>query len=81
MGIIIVLLVELVKPPAALGLREVTGAVPDSLAYYYLRQGRKVSFPGGEQAVQEGEERVAGPAQQLGEACFLASGRGVVWYV
>ena len=51
----------------ALGLREVTGSAPDSLAYYYLRQGRKVSFTGGEPAIQEGEERVAGVAQRLGD--------------
>ena len=51
----------------ALGLREVTGAAPDSLAYYYLRQGRKVSFPGGEPAIQEGKERVTGLADRLQE--------------
>ncbi len=51
----------------ALGLREVTGSAPDSLAYYYLRQGRKVSFTGGEPAIQEGKERVTGLADRLQE--------------
>ena len=36
----------------ALGLRTVTGAAPDVLVYHYLRQERKVSFPGGEAAVE-----------------------------
>ena len=49
----------------ALGLRTVTGAAPDVLVYHYLRQERKVSFPGGEAAVEEGKERVVGLAQQL----------------
>ncbi len=51
----------------ALGLKEVTGSTPDSLAYYYLRQGRKVSIPGGEPAIQEGKEQIAGLANQLQE--------------
>ena len=51
----------------AVGLKEVTGSTPDSLAYYYLRQERKVSFPGGDLAIQEGMDRVGELAQQLRE--------------
>ena len=51
----------------AVGLKEVTGSTPDSLAYYYLRQERKVSFPGGDLANQEGMDRVGELAQQLRE--------------
>ncbi len=51
----------------AVGLQEVTGSTPDSLAYYYLRQERKVSFPGGDLAIQEGKDRVAELAHQLQE--------------
>ncbi len=49
----------------ALGLKEVTGSTSDTLTYYYLRQERKISFPGGEAAIQEGQERMAELAQQL----------------
>ncbi len=49
----------------SLGLREVTGSTSDTLTYYYLRQERKITFPGGESAIQEGQEQVAGLAQQL----------------
>ena len=49
----------------SLGLKEVTGYTSDILTYYYLRQERKITFPGGEVAVREGQEQVAGLAQQL----------------
>ena len=49
----------------ALGLQALTTAVPDVLTYYYLRQERRVSFPGGEAAIEEGKERVADLAQRL----------------
>ncbi len=51
----------------SLGLKEVTGSTSDTLTYYYLRQERKISFPGGEAAIQEGQDQVAGLAQQLRE--------------
>ncbi len=31
----------------ALGLKETTGSTADTLSFYYLRQERKISFPGG----------------------------------
>src|ERR671919_1602494 len=49
----------------ALGLQEVTGATPDTLTYYYLRQERQISFPGGEAAIQEGKEQAIRIAEQL----------------
>ena len=51
----------------AVGLKELTRSTSDTLTYYYLRQERKVSFPGGESAIQEGQEQVAELAQQLQE--------------
>ena len=51
----------------SLGLKEVTGSIPDTLAYYYLRQEKKVTFTGGEPAIQEGKEQVAGLVHQLQE--------------
>jgi RecB family exonuclease len=49
----------------ALGLQEITGAIPDTLTYYYLRQEQQLSFPGGEAAIQEGKEQAARIAKQL----------------
>ncbi len=49
----------------ALGLQEVTGATPDTLTYYYLRQEQRIFFPGGEAALQEGKEQATRIAQQL----------------
>ena len=48
-----------------MGLKAVTGATPDTLTYYYLRQEQRIYFPGGEAAIQEGEERAAELARQL----------------
>ena len=52
----------------AAGLQAVTGATPDTLTYYYLRQDQRVSFPGGDTAIPEGKERSIGPAHRLQEA-------------
>jgi CRISPR/Cas system-associated exonuclease Cas4 (RecB family) len=49
----------------AWGLKEITGATADTLTYYYLRQEQRVSFPGGEVAIQEGKEQAAEVAAQL----------------
>jgi RecB family exonuclease len=49
----------------ALGLQEVTGATPDTLTYYYLRQEQRIFFPGGEAAIQVGKEQAARIAEQL----------------
>jgi len=49
------------------GLQAVTGATPDTLTYYYLRQDQRVSFPGGDTAIQAGKERALGAALQLQE--------------
>ena len=49
----------------SLGLKKVTGYTSDILTYYYLRQERKITFPGGEVAVRDGQEQVSGLAQQL----------------
>jgi CRISPR/Cas system-associated exonuclease Cas4 (RecB family) len=49
----------------ALGLQELTGATPDTLTYYYLRQEQQISFPGGEAAIQEGKEQAIRIAEQL----------------
>jgi RecB family exonuclease len=49
----------------ALGLQEVTGAIPDTLTYCYLRQEQRISFPGGEAAIQEGKEQATRIAEQL----------------
>ena len=43
----------------ALGLKEITGSTADTLSFYYLRQGSKISFTGGDGAIQEGKERTA----------------------
>jgi len=51
----------------ALGLKEITGYTADTLSFYYLRQERKISFPGGDAAIQEGKERTAELAHQLQE--------------
>ena len=51
----------------ALGLKETTGSTADTLSFYYLRQERKISFPGGAAAIQEGKERTAELAHQLQE--------------
>jgi len=51
----------------ALGLQTVTGATPDTLTYYYLRQEQRASFPGGDAAIQEGKERAMGAALRLQE--------------
>jgi CRISPR/Cas system-associated exonuclease Cas4 (RecB family) len=58
----------------SLGLKEVTGSTSDILTYYYLRQGKRVSFPGGEAAIQEGKDRVNGLVRRLqGEQEFAPS--------
>jgi CRISPR/Cas system-associated exonuclease Cas4 (RecB family) len=49
----------------ALGLQDVTGATPDTLTYYYLRQEQRIFFPGGEAAIQVGKEQATRIAQQL----------------
>ncbi len=51
----------------AAGLQAVTGATPDTLTYYYLRQDQRVSFPGGDTAIQAGKERALGAVSQLQE--------------
>ena len=59
------------RPPSILqyvaGLQAVTGATPDTLTYYYLRQDQRISFPGGDTAIQAGKERALGTAHQLQE--------------
>ncbi len=47
------------------GLKELTGSTADTLTYYYLRQEQRVSFPGGEAAIQEGKELAIRTAEQL----------------
>ena len=37
----------------------------DTLTYYYLRQEQRVSFPGGEAAINEGKEQAVKVAEQL----------------
>lgn len=49
----------------AWGLQEVTGSTPDTLTYYYLRQEQRVSFPGGEAAIQEGKREAVRVAEYL----------------
>jgi CRISPR/Cas system-associated exonuclease Cas4 (RecB family) len=49
----------------ALGLQEVTGTIPDTLTYYYLRQEQQISFPGGDAAIQEGKEHATRIAERL----------------
>ena len=49
----------------AWGLKEVTGPTADTLTYYYLRQGQRISFSGGEAAIQEGKEQALRVAAQL----------------
>ena len=49
----------------ALGLKAVTGSTADTLTYYYLRQERRVSFPGGDTAIHEGKAQTIRVAQQL----------------
>jgi len=49
----------------AWGLQEVTGSTADTLSYYYLRQEQRVSFPGGEAAIQEGKRQAARVAEHL----------------
>lgn len=49
----------------ALGLQTAIGAAPDVLAYHYLRQERKVVFPGGAASLEEGKEQVVAIAQRL----------------
>ena len=49
----------------AMGLKAVAGATPDTLTYYYLRQEQRICFPGGEAAIQEGQERATVLAHQL----------------
>jgi CRISPR/Cas system-associated exonuclease Cas4 (RecB family) len=51
----------------AWGLQEVTGSTANTLTYYYLRQERRVSFPGGEAAIQEGKRQAARVAEHLQE--------------
>jgi RecB family exonuclease len=64
----------------ALGLQEVTGATPDTLTYYYLRQEQRISFPGGEAAIREAKGQVLRIAQQLqGDDSFSPqAGPGVI---
>lgn len=47
------------------GLKELTGSTADTLTYYYLRQEHRVSFPGGDQAIQEGKHQAVKVATQL----------------
>jgi RecB family exonuclease len=49
----------------AWGLQEVTGATPDTLTYYYLRQEQRVSFPGGEAAIRDGKRKAVRVAEHL----------------
>ncbi len=49
----------------ALGLQTAIGAAPDVLAYHYLRQERKVFFPGGAASLEKGKEQVVAIAQRL----------------
>ncbi len=51
----------------AWGLKEVTGSTADTLTYYYLRQQQRVSFPGGDGAIQQGKELAIRTAEQLQE--------------
>ena len=51
----------------AWGLKEVTGSTADTLTYYYLRQEQRVSFPGGDGAIQQGKELAIRTAEQLQE--------------
>ena len=51
----------------AAGLQAVTRATPDTLTYYYLRQDQRVSFSGGDTAIQTGKEKALGIAHQLQE--------------
>jgi len=53
------------------GLEEVTGSTADTLTYYYLRQEQRVSFPGGDRAIQQGKELAIRTAEQLqGDSSF-----------
>ena len=49
----------------ALGLQAITGATPDTLTYYYLRQEQRISFPGGNEAIQAGRAQAVRVAEQL----------------
>ncbi len=47
------------------GLKEVSGSTADTLTYYYLRQEQRVSFSGGDLAIQEGKNQALRVASQL----------------
>jgi len=49
------------------GLKGLTGDTADTLTYYYLRQEQRISFAGGDQAIQVGKNQASKVATQLRE--------------